>query len=105
VKRVAIVASLRPGAEERARELLGQGAPFDPAQAGFRRHDVYLSANEIVFVFEGDEVEWRLDEIVSAPFQWDVTSAFDEWRKIVDGSPRIARSAYSWDADSGVSTS
>jgi hypothetical protein len=88
--------------EERARALLEGGPPFDPGTAGLTRHVVYLSAGEVVFVFEGPEVEWRLDELVDAPFQWAVSSALDEWREIVADQVRIARPAYEWRADNSA---
>ena len=55
MQRIAIVARLKPGAEERAAELIEGGPPFDARARGFERHAVYLSADEIVFVFEGPE--------------------------------------------------
>jgi hypothetical protein len=48
--------------------LLEHGQPFDPAERGFARQAVYLSAGEAVFVFEGEEVEWIVDEIVNESF-------------------------------------
>jgi hypothetical protein len=97
MERIAIVASLKPGMQERARTLLGSGPPFDPAAAGVARHVVYLSTDEVVFVFEGEEVERRLHELVTAPSQSELTSALDEWRQLVEGPARIARATYAWD--------
>jgi hypothetical protein len=96
MEQIAIVARLKPDAETDAAELLAHGAPFDPAEHGLRRHVVYLSAGEVVFVFEGDEVEWIVDRLVDEPFQWELLAALDEWRPLLDGHPRIARVAYSW---------
>ncbi len=95
---VAIVVTLKSGAEERARTLIAEGAPFDPAATGFTRHTIFLSAGEVVFVFEGSEVEWRLDELVDRPFSL-VRDTLDRWRPLVAGPPRIARVAYAWEAD------
>ena len=98
MERIAIVASLKTGMEERARKLLEAGPPFDVATAGATRHVVYASTSEVVFIFEGHEVERRLHEIVSAPFESALTSALDQWRDVVDGPARIARAVYAWDA-------
>jgi hypothetical protein len=98
VRQVAIVARLKNGAEPRAAELLEKGPPFDPAERGFERHAVYLSATEVVFVFEGPQVDSMLDDLVGEPFSWLVSAALDEWRALVDGPPRIARAAYAWEA-------
>ena len=95
--RFALVARLKPGVEEQAVALLEQGPPFDPGERGFSRHAVYLSAGEVVFVFEGDEVEWIVDEIVNEPFS-AVAEALGAWRELAEGPPRIARSVYTWEA-------
>jgi hypothetical protein len=95
--RVALVARLNPGTEERAAELIERGPPFDPGERGFERHTVYLSAGEVVFVFEGEEVEWALDELVSGVSERDLPPALEGWRDLVEGPPRIARAAYVWD--------
>jgi hypothetical protein len=96
MEQIAITARLKEGAEPRAAELIEHGPPFDPSTTGFDRHTVYLSADEVVFVFEGREVEWIVDALVDEPFHWPVLSALDEWRPLLEGNPRIARPAYSW---------
>jgi len=95
---VAIVVTLESGAEERARQLIEQGPPFDPTTSGFTRHTIFLSAGEVVFVFEGREVEWRLDELVDRPFSL-VRDALEHWRPLVGGPPRLARVAYEWESN------
>ena len=50
-------------------------------------------------MFEGHQVEWIVDELIDDPFQHELQSAFDLWRAIVDGSPRIARELFGWQAD------
>jgi hypothetical protein len=97
MEQLAIVARLKSGAEPKAKELLAHGAPFDPKERGFERHTVFLAADEVIFVFEGHEVEWLVDGIISDPFQWSVSAAFDSWRDLLDGPPRIARPAYVWE--------
>jgi hypothetical protein len=94
--RIAVIARLKPDSEARAAELIAAGPPFDPAAVGLERHAVYLSHGEVVFVFEGPEVEWIVDGVVDDPFRSPV---FAEWKTIVERSPKIAREAYSWDRD------
>ena len=101
MEQLAIVARLRPGTEPQAAELIARGAPFDPQAIGLRRHTIFLSAGEVVFAFEGDEVEWTVDNLIDEPFHWELLTAFEEWRGIVDGQPRIARVAFAW-ADPGA---
>ena len=98
MNRIALVARLKPGAEGQASVLLEHGPPFDPAERGFARHAVYLLAGEVVFVFEGDEVEWIVDEIVNESFG-AVAGALGTWRELVEDPPRIARAVYTWESD------
>ena len=97
--KVAIVARLKPGAEPRAAELLAQGVPFDAEESGLERHVVYLSAGEVVFVFEGHEVDSVVDDLISEPFHWPLLRALEAWRPLIDENPRIARPAYEWEHD------
>jgi hypothetical protein len=97
MERLAIVAHLKEGTEHRASELIGRGAPFDLAETGIVRHCIYLSASEVVFVFEGPEVEWMIDGLIDEPFHYELQRALDEWRRIIEGRPRIARERFAWE--------
>jgi hypothetical protein len=97
MERVAIVARLKEGGGPRAAELIAAGPAFDLAVTGIAHHSVYLSAGEVVFAFEGHQVEWMVDDLINDPFQPKIHSAFDGWRSIVDGSPRIARERFGWE--------
>jgi hypothetical protein len=96
MEKLAIVARLRAGAEQSAADLLARGAPFDAEESGLDRHTVYLSAGEVVFVFEGPEVDSVIDSLVSEPFHWPLLQALDAWRPLIDGNPRIALPAHAW---------
>jgi len=93
VRRFAVTARLRPEVAGKALELIAKGPPFDPAALGFERHAVYLSHGEIVFVFEGEEVEWILDEMAS---EEGLAAAFREWEPLIEGIPRLAREEFFW---------
>jgi hypothetical protein len=97
LERLALIARLKPGTEARAEELIAKGPPFDPQEIGFVRHSVFLSATEVVFVFEAHEVEWLVTALVEDPFQWMVIDALDAWRPLVEGQPRIAREQFFWE--------
>ena len=96
MQQLAVVARLKSGAEPRAAELIAKGPPFDPMKLGLERHAVYLSAGEVVFVFEGQGVEWVVDDLVDDPFRTVVADALDAWRPLIEGEPLIARPAYVW---------
>ena len=99
MERVAIIARLKEGSEQRAVELVGAGAPFDLADTGIVRHNIYVSASEAVFVFEGHEVEWIVDQLIDDPFHHELQRALEQWREIVDGQPHVARERFGWQLD------
>jgi hypothetical protein len=99
VKRFAVVARLRPGAEGEAAALIAAGPPFDPGAVGIGRHAVYLSYGEAVFVFEGEEIDAIVGELVDDPFRSPI---FDRWKELLDGHPRLAREVYFWEPAAGA---
>jgi hypothetical protein len=101
MEQLALIARLKPGAEPRAAELVADGPPFEVGDTGLSRHTVFLSADEVLFVFEGPEVEWIVDRLIDEPFHWELLAAMDEWRPLLDENPRIARCVYAWTRDHG----
>jgi hypothetical protein len=99
MERVAIIARLKEGSEQRAAELVAAGPPFDLSNTGVVRHSIYISPREAVFVFEGHEVEWIVDQLIDEPFHYDLQRALEQWREIVDGQPRVARERFGWQLD------
>lgn len=102
MRRLAIVVPLKEGAQKDAERLLAGGPPFNPGEAGFTRHSVYLTSMEAIFVFEGPEVEWRLDQLVSDFFHPALHVAAREWEKIEEARPRLGREAYFWEEPAGA---
>jgi hypothetical protein len=100
VQRLAVVLRLKPGTRDRAASLVAERPPFDPEESGLDRHAVYLSDDEAVFVFEGADVEWQLDDLLDDFFHPALQKAIEEWRPLLEGEPRIATEAYSWDRTS-----
>ena len=93
---LVIVARLQEGKHEEAEALLRGGPPFEPEELGLHRHAAYLSASEVVFVFEAPEVEWIVSDIVDDPV---LSTALAPWRALVEGPPRIAHERYYWARD------
>ena len=94
--RLMIIARLQPGKHEDAEALLRNGPPFDPEELGLHRHAAYLTASEVVFMFEAPEVEWIVNDIVDDPV---LSAAFGPWQKLVDGPPRLAHERFHWERD------
>jgi hypothetical protein len=93
MKRLIIVARLRDDAHDEAEVLLHEGPPFDPEAFKLERHAAYLTAGEVVFVFEGPEVEWTVNELIDDPV---ISSFFTPWEKLIDGPPRLAHERFYW---------
>ena len=73
--------------------MLRAGPPFDPEELGLERHAAYLTAGEVIFVFEGPEVEWALNDVIDDPV---VASAFAFWAPLIEGTPRLAHERFYW---------
>ena len=97
MSRLVVIAPLRPGGDARARELLDEGPPFDLADSPFDSHEVFVTPQEVVFVFEGATAGETLNLAAEDPRLWRAAKA---WADCLDGRPRIARSAFSWKRDS-----
>ena len=94
--RVVVVARLRRGVRDQAMKLIADGPPFEPGTLGFERHAVYLSSEEVVFLFEGPSAARRLaatiDDMVSS-------ASFSAWAGLLKGTPRIAHEQYFWEGE------
>jgi hypothetical protein len=93
MNRLIIVARLRDDAHDEAEILLREGPPFEPERSGLERHGAYLTAGEVVFVFEAPEVEWIVNDIVDDPA---IAAVFGPWEKLIEGTPRLAHEHYYW---------
>lgn len=94
MSRLVVVAPLKPGSEARARELLDEGPPIDLESSRFDAHEVFVTPQEVIFVFEGASAEsTTLAFAADDPGLWRAAKA---WADCLDGRPRIARSAFSW---------
>ena len=93
-RRIVVVLPLKPDAHASVSELLKQGPPFDPASLeGLDRHEVYVTADEAVFVFESALGADALAPLIADPKLWESVSA---WGRHVAGAPRIADEAFAW---------
>jgi hypothetical protein len=92
---VAVIASLRLGSRERAEEILAEGAPYELAETGFRRHSVFLAEEAVVFVFEGVGIEALVRDLVNDPTR---SATFSVWGPLLDATPALAREEFYWEA-------
>jgi hypothetical protein len=94
VSRLVIVVPLREGTKERARELLEEGPPFELDETRLERHEVFLTDQEVIFVFEapGDEPPLQLE--AGNPL---LRTAATAWKEYMAGRPRKAETAFFWE--------
>jgi hypothetical protein len=80
------------------RAALAEGPPFDPGQVGLLTHEVILTSEEAVFVFEVADGAEELDAILSSEDFWSVVGW---WEHIAVGQPRLGVVAYAWTRAAG----
>jgi len=92
MSRAVVVLPLKQGMNTRAAEMLHHGPPFDPSEVGLARHQVFLTENEVVFLFEAHDLD-AAERLIGDGSFWKAAVA---WEDLVAGPPRIADDAYSW---------
>jgi hypothetical protein len=90
---VAVVVPIDPQRAEMTRAALAEGPPFDLSAVGLARHEVILTSDEAVFVFDLSDGVNDLDAILASEEFWSVVSW---WEHIATGQPRLGVVAYSW---------
>jgi len=93
MQRIAVTVRLRAGAEAEAQKLIEAGPPFDLGDAGFEQHSVFAGSDLVVFVFEGDDVERHLAELLNDRVR---SAGLGAWAPVLAESPRVAHETYYW---------
>jgi hypothetical protein len=92
-RRLVVIVPLKPGAYEAVRDLLAKGPPFDPEEIpGLDRHEVFLSHDEAVFLFDSG-VEADTLALLEQP---ELLHRAISWREHMAGTPRVAENVYAW---------
>ena len=91
--RATVVVPLKPGALAGVRELVARGPPFDPARTALTQHQLLLTEQEAIFVFETHSE----DGLATILGQLEILTAAIAWRDLVAGQPRLAAVAYAWE--------
>lgn len=93
-RRTLVVVPIREDAHDAVRDLLDAGPPFDPSQLpGLERHEVYLSLDEVVFLFDSSFGAHAIEPLLADPALWKAAAS---WHEHLAGPPRIADEVYSW---------
>lgn len=92
MERVVLVAALKAGAQDRARELLeASAAGEDPPESVTDRQGVFLSDRDVIFFFEGREAGEAVRELMNDPVR---STMLAPWYPLFDGPLHAAREAY-----------
>ena len=92
-RRATVVVPLQAGALDGVRKLVANGPPFDPSKTALTQHQLLLTEQEAIFVFEA-QTEEGLAALLG---QLDIWAAAVAWRDLVAGPPRLAAVAYAWE--------
>jgi hypothetical protein len=93
-RRTVVVIPIRANAHDAVRALLDVGPPFDPAALpGLDRHEVFLTPDEVVFLFDSSFGTHAIEPLLADAALWKAAAA---WHNHLAGPPRIADEVYSW---------
>lgn len=90
---VAIVVPLRKRARADAAALIEEGPPFELEALGVERHEVLLSAREVIFLFEGTQLDGTMQRLLRDRSVWEAASG---WARVIAGPPRLAEQRFGW---------
>jgi hypothetical protein len=91
-ERIAVIVPVRKGKRDKAECLLDQGPPFDPERMGLESHEVFLTDQEAIFVFNAS-AGFNLQKLLADSKVWASAAA---WHDVIAGAPRIAKPFYAW---------
>ena len=94
--RVVLVASLKSGGRERARELLAEKPNPPTVDPAFDREAIFMSEREIIFVLEGRDTDESIRAILNDPVS---STSISPWLPLFDGPLHWAREVYFWERD------
>ena len=101
MSRLVVVVPLKDGVLEDARKLLDEGPPIQLDNTRFDRHEVFLTRQEVVFVFEASGEVATLRVMGENPSVWRAAAA---WQRLMSGPPRTAETAFVWQRGESASS-
>ena len=91
---VAVRVPIRPERVEKVGDLLRQGPPFDPSMVrGLDRHLALIGEAEVVFIFEGIDIQAAVERLTRNPRLWLAATA---WRGCLAGRPTVLDRSHGW---------
>jgi hypothetical protein len=92
VRYFVVTARLRKGSAPRLLEILRKGPPFDVGATSLDRHLVFLSEEELIFLFEGEHADEQAERLLT-PKMLGPSGCIGAH---LDGSPGTPVEVFSW---------
>ena len=89
-----ISVTLKRGSAAAVRQILREGPPFDLEQTPLERHLVFLTRDELVFLFEGEHAEEVAKRLLKSPRVLGQASRIGAH---IRGKPRVPEEVYAWE--------
>jgi hypothetical protein len=93
MERLVLTARLKPDAYERAEEL-ASAEPEPGVDPALVRGSVFLSAREVVFMIEGEDVDFHTRQWFDDPV---LSATFSSWLALFEGPLHAAREVAAWE--------
>jgi hypothetical protein len=88
-----ITAPIRRGSIDAVRKILHEGPPYDLERTSLERHRVFLSGEELVFLFEGPHAEEEAARLLRRP---GVLGQAGRLGSHLAGRPHVPEEIFSW---------
>jgi hypothetical protein len=90
--KISVIAQIRPGKRDELERLLEKGPPFDLADEGFERHEVFLGDSDVVFLFSGPGAFTQLERMAAS------RALFAHVLKMTGlvSAPRVLNQTFEW---------
>jgi hypothetical protein len=90
--KISVIAQIRPGKRDELERLLEKGPPFDLADQGFERHEVFLGDSDVVFLFSGPGAITQLEHMAAS------RALFAHVLKMTGlvSAPRVLNQTFEW---------
>jgi hypothetical protein len=89
-----MLARLKPGARERALQLVEDHQANHGAETEFDRHAIFLAPEEVIFYFEGPDAEKALRRVLDDPVR---STMLAPWIPLFDGPLHAAPEVDYWE--------
>ena len=92
--RLLITVPIRPGSHDAVRGILHEGPPFELMDTTLERHTVFLSSDQLIFLFEGPHAEAEAGRMLEQPGVIDRAGRLGDH---LASDPAIPEEVFEWE--------